>query len=397
MLQLKTTPFHSRTSQLMQANQWRRWSSHSVASAYEMTSDREYLAVRNSCAVFDVSPLCKYHVTGRQALEYLNKLVTRDVSKCAVGGLQYTPWCDSNGLVIDDGTIANLGNGLYRLTAAEPNFRWLQEVAQGFEVQIEDVSDQFGTLAVQGPKAQEVLCEVFGEEFRQLKFYRWGEYQFQDKPLVVSRTGYTGDLGYEVWIPVDQAVDFWDELMRVGKRYALQPSGIWALDTARIEAGLIMLDVDYTPITKSIVASQASSPFELGLGWAVNFNKGNFIGRRALLREKELGSKFSLVGLEIDHVELERLHESMGLPLQLPFVPWREIVPIFFEGKQVGYATCGGWSPTLKRYLALAQVEPFFAHEGHQMTIDLLVDRYRKSIPAVIRNLPFFNPERKRL
>lgn len=381
----------------MQANQWRRWSSHSVASAYEMTSDREYLAVRNACAIFDVSPLCKYHVQGPQAVDYLNRLVTRDVSKCNVGGLQYTPWCDSRGFVIDDGTIANLGNNLFRLTAAEPNYKWLIEQTRGFDVEVTDVSDDFGTLAVQGPRARDLLADVFGDEFRQLKFYRWGEYEFAGEKIVVSRTGYTGDLGYEIWVPAPLACQLWDAVVTAGRRHAAQPAGIWALDTARIEAGLIMLDVDYTPITKAVVEAQASSPFELGLGWAVNFNKGHFIGRRALVEEQQRGSKYHLVGLEIDHQALETCYESLGLPLSVPFTPWREIVPIFTPQKQVGYATCGGWSPTLKKYLALAQVEPLYAVNGHKLTIDLLVDRYRKSFEAVVRPLPFFNPERKRV
>ena len=396
MLQLKTTPFHSRTAQLMQANQWRRWSCYSVASAYEMTHDREYYAIRDACAVIDVSALCKYHIRGLDATAYLNRLVTRDVSKTSLGGLLYTPWCDSQGKVIDDGTIAHLGENFYRLTAAETNYRWLYDNAEGFEVSIEDVSDDYGTLAVQGPKSRDVLAELFGEEFRSLRFYRWMEVQFEGRPLVISRTGYTGDLGYEMWIPRDMAEAVWDAVMRVGKRYAIQAAGIWALDVARIEAGLIMLDVDYTPVTKAVVDAQSSSPYELGLEWALNFKKGNFVGRRALLEEKTRGSKFAFVGLVIDHVHLEQEHEAMGLPVCLPFTPWRSMIPIFAGTQQVGYATCGAWSPLLKRYLCLAQVEPNFAEAGQQLSIDLLVDRYRKSIPATVGQLPFFNPERKK-
>lgn len=396
MLQLKTTPFHSRTSALMQANQWRRWSGYSVASAYEMTHEHEYLAVRNSAVLIDVSALCKYHIRGKDACAYLNRLVTRDVTKCAPDGLLYTPWCDSHGKVIDDGTIAHLGENFYRLTAAESNYRWLQDNVSDFEVTVEDVSDDFGTLALQGPKARDILVESFGESLASLKFYKWAEVHFQGQPLVVSRTGYTGDLGYELWVPRDLASAVWDRLAEIGERYALTPAGIWALDVARIEAGLIMLDVDYTPVTKAVTDAQASSPYELGLDWALNFKKGNFVGRRALLAEKAAGSKYALVGLVIDHVYLEEQYEAMGLPVSYPFLPWREMLPIFSEGNQVGYATCGTWSPTLKKYLALAQVEPDFATPGQILTVDLLVDRYRKSTPATVSPLPFFNPERKK-
>lgn len=399
MLQLKTTPFHERTSALMQANQWRRWGGYSVASAYEMAHDREYLAVRNACAVFDVSALYKYDISGSEAGEYLNRLVTRDLSRLAVGDMAYTPWCDSHGKVVDDGTVVRLEDRRYRLTAADPNYHWLLENADGFDVEIRDVSEDFGTLALQGPCSRDVLAELFVNEadsLRALPFYGTCQVSHQGTSLMISRTGYTGDLGYEIWVPRQQANLLWDRLMEVGRRYAIQPAGIWALDVARIEAGLIMLDVDYLPSPKATIPAQASSPFEIGLGWAVHFKKGNFVGRKALLQEKERGSALTLVGLEIDHLALTAAYEELGLPVQFPFVPWREIVPLFRDQRQVGYATCGSWSPTLKAYVALAQVEPDSAEVDTVLTIDQMVDRYRRSLPARVRKLPFFNPPRKR-
>lgn len=392
MLRLKTTPFHARTAEIMQANQWRRWGGYSVASAYEMTHDREYLAMRNACALLDVSALYKYEVSGPDAHAFLDRLVTRNLSKMEVGGMAYTPWCDSRGKVVDDGTVARLSDQVFRLTAADPNFHWLHENTPGFDVKIRDVSEELGTLALQGPCSREVLCECFGEELRSLPFY--GIVQVGE--LQISRTGYSGDLGYEIWVPAVKAVSVWDKILEVGRRYAIQPAGIWALDVARIEAGLIMLDVDYTPSPKATTPSQASTPYELGLGWAVHLQKPNFVGKKALAREKVEGSAYNLVGLEIDHEGLAEQYEALGLPVQYPHVPWRDIVPLFHGDVQVGYATCGTWSPTLKKYLALAQVHPSQAAPDNQLKVDLLVDRYRKRFTATVKKLPFFNPPRKR-
>src|SRR5215813_39531 len=282
---LKKTPFHARTAALMQGDQWRRWAGYSVASAYEMTHDREYLAVRNACVLIDVSPLCKYQITGEDALRFLNRLVTRDVSKCAIGGMLYTPWCNSRGQVIDDGTIAHLGENSYRLTSAEPNLRWLEDNALGMQERIE-------ALALQGPRSRQLLMTLTDAPLADLKYYRFVDTMIADTPVMISRTGYSGDLGYELWLDADRAraERVWDALIAAGRSFALQPAGIWALDVARIEAGLIMLDVDYTPANKAMIDAQASTPLELGLQWAVSWNKGYFVGRTALLEARARGS-----------------------------------------------------------------------------------------------------------
>jgi aminomethyltransferase len=396
MLALKTTPFHARTSALMQGNQWRRWAGHTIASAYELTYDREHLAIRNACALIDVSPLFKYEIGGPDALAFLNRLVTRDLSKMAVGHMTYTPWCDSRGKVVDDGTIAKLAEGFYRLTAAESNLRWLHDNTPGFSVTIDDVSDRLGALSLQGPKSRALLESLTGADLSDVKYHRFTHIDLLGRPTMASRTGYTGDLGYEIWIEAERAEAVWDALLEAGRSYALQPTGMWAMDASRIEAGLIMLDVDYTPAPKALTEAQASSPFEIGLGWAVHFKKGSFVGRKALLEEKQRGSPLQLVGLEIDHVALEQAHAELGLTTAFPFVPWRAIVPIFRRGEQVGYATCGTWSPTLKKYIALAQVSPAAAEPASVLSIDLMVDRSRRSFDARVVGIPFFNPERKR-
>jgi aminomethyltransferase len=393
---LKQTPFHARTAALMQAAQWRRWAGYTVASAYEMTHDREYLALRNACGLIDVSPLCKYAISGADSLRFLNRLVTRDVSKCPIGGMLYTPWCDSRGKVIDDGTIAHLGENSYRLTSAEPNLRWLQDNAIGMDVRIEEVSEQIGALALQGPRSRELLMTLTDAPLAGLRYYRFVDATIAGAPVMISRTGYTGDLGFELWMSADAAERVWDAIVATGRAHALQPAGIWALDVARIEAGLIMLDVDYTPANKAMIDAQTSTPLELGLEWAVSWNKGAFVGRRALLAERERGAAATLVGLEIDHAEFERQHHALGLPVPYPFLAWRAVIPLYAGGGQVGYATSGAWSPTLKKYIALGHLRPQHAAPGSVVTIDLDIDRFRRPFEARVARLPFFNPARKK-
>ena len=395
---LKKTPFHSRTAALMQANQWRRWSGHTVASSYEMTHDREYLAIRNACVLIDVSPLCKYKIHGKDAMAYLNRLVTRDVSKCTVGGMLYTPWCDSRGKVIDDGTIARLGENEYRLTSAEPNLRWLEDNAIGYDVKIDEVTDDLGTLALQGPRSRDLLKSLTGEKegLDKLEFYRFLNTKIAGVPVMISRTGYTGDLGYEIWMAADKAEGLWDAFIETGKGFGMQPAGIWALDVARIEAGLIMCGIDYTPANHAMTDGQTSSALEIGFSWAISWKKGNFVGRKALKAEKQKGSSTLLVGLEIDHKEFERQHHALGLTAAYPFMAWREMIPLFANGEQVGYATSGVWSPTLKKYIALGHVRPSHAVQGNTVQIDLPVDRFRKRFDCKITGLPFFSPARKK-
>lgn len=367
-----------------------------MASAYDLTPDREYLAIRNACALIDVSPLFKYHVLGKDAQPFLNRLVTRDLAKMAVGHMAYTPWCSSRGKVIDDGTIAKLSDTDLRLTAAESNLRWLMDNTTGFDVKIRDVSDELCALSLQGPTSRALLMRLSGADLSDLKYHRHTFIDLAGASTMVSRTGYTGDLGYEIWIPRERALAVWDALVEEGRSYGLHPCGIWGMDVARIEAGLIMLDVDYTPAPKAFTDAQASSPFELGLGWAVSLGKGPFVGKKALLEEKARGSSLSLVGLTIDHVAWESAHSRLGLTTPYPFIPWRAVVPVFQGRDQVGYATCGTWSPLLKQYIALAQVSPKLASPGNTLSIDLMVDRTRQPFTATVAPIPFFAPERKR-
>jgi aminomethyltransferase len=393
---LKTTPFHPRTSPLVRAQTWRRWAGYQAASSYDPSPDREYAAIRNAAALIDISPLYKYAVAGPDAARLLDRMVTRDVKKCAIGQVIYTPWCDASGKVIDDGTISRLDEITFRLTSAEPNLRWLAMNAVGMNVEIKDVSDHIAALALQGPMSRRVLEQALPADPDLPGYFRLVQTSIRNIPVTVSRTGYTGDLGYEIWVDADLALPLWDALIEAGTPFGIVPCGIWAMDMARIEAGLLMLDVDYFSAHHAITEARKSSPYEINLGWAVKFDKGPFNGRRALRDEAVRGPAWAFVGIEVEWDSLEQLFRPHGLPTDLPRIPWRTSNPIYRGSEQVGYATTGCWSPLLKKYIALAHLRaPHFA-DGTRLSMGITVEHQRMSADALVRKLPFFDPDRKR-
>ncbi len=393
---LKTTPFHSRTAPLVRAQTWRRWAGYQMASSYEPTPELEYAAIRSSAALFDVSPLHKYLIAGRDAERLLDRMVTRDVTKCQVGQVLYTPWCDARGKVIDDGTVSRLAESTFRLTSAEPNLRWLSMNAVGLQVTIDDVSERTAALALQGPLSRTILEQLSPEDIAPLKYFRFTQTTVRGIPVTVSRTGYTGDLGFELWVDAEHAVPVWDALIAAGTPHGITPAGIWALDIARIEAGLLMLDVDYVSTHHALIEDQRSSPFEINLAWAVPEGKGPYNGRRALADERSRPAAWAFVGLAVDWDSLEAIHAERRLPPRLPNVAWRASQPVYRGGVQVGYATSGCWSPLLKKYLALAHVQAPHYEEGNRLDLEITVEHRRKRAAAVVTKLPFFNPPRKR-
>jgi aminomethyltransferase len=393
---LAETPFHARTSRLVRAQTWRRWAGHQVASAYDPHPDREYAAIRNAAALLDVSPLYKYRITGKDAARLLDRMVTRDVMKQQVGQVLYTPWCTAEGKVVDDGTISRLDEGTYRLTSAEPNVRWLRMNAAGMDVTIEDVSARTGALALQGPLSRTILEQLSPADFKTLKYFRLAHTTIRDIPVTVSRTGYTGDLGYEIWVDAPRAVGVWDALVEEGTKYGIVPAGIWALDIARIEAGLIMLDVDYFSAHHALIPDQKSTPYEINLGWTVSEKKGPFNGRRALREEKARGPAWNFVGLEVQWTSFEKLHLERGLAPHVPNIAWRASAPLHSGGKQVGYATSGTWSPLLKKYLVLGHVDSKHGAPETELELEMTVEHRRKRATAIVRKLPFFDPPRKK-
>jgi glycine cleavage system T protein (aminomethyltransferase) len=390
---LKTTPFHERTAALCASHSWRRWAGHIVASSYELGHEREYHAIRAAAALFDVSPLYKYRVRGPGAARLLDRIVTRHVAKMAVGQVIYTPWCNAAGKVIDDGTVARLDETAFRMTAADPGLRWLEDNALGLEVQVEDVSDALAALSLQGPMARAILEQLGLPE---LKYFRLASATLLGIPVSVSRTGYTGDLGYELWVSRNQALPLWDALIDVGEAYGLMPAGMLALDVARIEAGLMLIDVDYISARKALIDSQTSSPYELDLAWAVNLDKENFVGKDALAAEAARGPQWQFVGIEIDWNAFERLFLEVGLAPKVPSAAWRASMPVYAGAEQAGYATSGGWSPVLKKYIALAHLRSAWAAPGTELEMEITVEHRRKRAAARVVKKPFFDPERKR-
>jgi len=390
------TAFHERTLALCESLNYKEWSGYYTVSVYEMTHEHEYNAIRNSSALIDITPLFKYRLTGRDATKLVNRVITRDIHKVAVDQVIYCCWCDPQGKVIDDGTITRLGENDYRWTAADPSLRWFRQNALGLDVEIEDMSEKVAALALQGPTSGKLLHSVADADIAKLKYFRATHGKIAGVAVDISRTGYTGDLGYEIWVPWNNAVKVFDELMAKGKPFDIHAAGMVALDIARIEAGLILIEVDYNSSKRALIDEQKYSPGEIGLGKLVDLKKENFVGREALAQEaKRGGPARSLVGLEINWTDVEVLYEKIGMAPQVPSTASRVAVPVYRGGRQVGKATSTTWSPTLKRMIALASVSRESATVGSTLSMELTVEAARKTVSAKVVNLPFFNPPRK--
>jgi aminomethyltransferase len=391
------SPFDARTSPLNVRRQWRTWSGRFAASAYAPHIDIEVNAIRNAAALIDVSPLHTYHLDGPDATRLVDRVITRDASAVEPGRVIYTPWCDSEGRLIDDGTLHRLDDGGWRWTAAEGQLRWLHMNARELDVRIIDTTDDLAALALQGPLARDILESVAQAPLTALRYYRRRPLRIGRADVDVSRTGYTGDLGYELWVWREDAIGLWDVLMEAGAAFGLRPAGILAMDVARIEAGLIMAEVDYTSAWHAQTAAQSWSPVELGLGRLVDLDKAvPFVGRRALREESARGGPpRRLVGLVLDWDDLERLHARHGLPPTLPAQAWRGEIPVDAAGRQVGRATSGTWSALLKQNLALATVPASLAEVGTHLEMEWSVEGERGRVGATVAALPFFDPPRK--
>ncbi len=390
------TPFHPRTAALCESLAWKEWAGYHAVRSYDVYFEREYYAFRHSAGLLDVSPLYKYEVRGRDAARFLSWLTVRDVRKLAPGRVTYLCWCDGEGKVLDDGTITCWERGNYRLTSADPSWAWLSEQARGFAVEIEDVSASLAALALQGPHSRAILAAAVGKEVEDLKFFRAMRARIADVAVDVTRTGYTGDLGYEIWIPCDDALRVWDALVEKGAPHGMLPAGLDALDVTRVEAGFILGGVDYTSSRRALIEAQKSTPSEIGLGWCVELEREPFIGQAALRHEKSHGSRHAFVGLVLSWDDLHELYDSLGLAPALPSHAWRQSIPIYQGTVQVGYATSGTWSPTLKQKLALATVEATYATEGTTLSMEWTVEHQRKTVSATVARRPFFDPPRKR-
>ena len=378
---LLTTPFHSRVEAMCDVNDWGNWMGYTTPNAY-FDVELEYFAIRSTTGVFDLSPMNKYRITGPDAEAYLNRMVTRDVSKIRVNRVGYAVWCNDAGEVMDDGTIFRLGKDDFRLCSYQRADEWLEWCKLGFDVTISNETEDLAALAVQGPTSCTILSLLGLEDLNQLKPFGIAYYTFNEAPLMVSRTGFTGDLGYEVWIAPEHAEALWDRLFELGRDYLIKPIGSYALDIARIEAGFLQAHVDFVPAEEVVRPGRARSPLELGLEWLVDFKKPLFNGRSALLREKAKGSRYRFALLDVEGNK--PAHHSF----------------ILKGDQQVGTVTSAAWCPTAKSNLAYAQIEMPHGAVGDELVAEIYYQRElhwtRLLAPCKVIDAPLFNPKRRR-
>ena len=392
------TAFWPRQKELNTKEAWGDWAGYFAAAVYADFHDIEYNAVREAAAVIDITPLYKYVISGPDATRLLDRVMTRDVSKLQVNQVSYTPWCDEEGKVIDDGTLTRLTETSYRVTAADPCYRWFVLNATDLDVTIDDVSEGTAGLALQGRLTRPVLEAATDETWEDVRYFRRRLSSIAGVEVDVTRTGYTGDHGYELFMPAEGALRVWDRLFEVGEAYGIRAAGINALDVSRVEAGLILIEVEYTSARHAISEEQTYSPFEIGLGRFVAFGKASdFNGRRALLAEQAAGGPpRRLVGLELEWAGIEGMFAKHGLaPMISPFVQ-RDPVPVYRESRQIGRATSMVWSPTLKKMIAFGSVEAAFERLGTRLAVEYSVEGERGNVDAHVVKLPFLDLERKR-
>jgi aminomethyltransferase len=378
------SPFYQRLKAVDTVNEWHQWKGYTAANEL-YCADTEYFAIRNSTAVFDLTPMTKYRITGPDALAYLDRLVTRDMSKLAPGRVAYAAWCDDQGQVIDDGTIFHLREGEYRLCSQERHFGWLQSATIGFDVTVTHETDEVAALAVQGPTSFSVLEKLGFQGLDALKPFGLMHARFQGSDVMISRTGFTGDLGYEVWLDPASAEAFWDALFEAGRLHGIRAIGTNALEMARIEAGFIAVYKEFLPADETVRSGRSRSPFELGLGWLVDFTKPNFNGRRALAKEQRHGSNWQLVKLEIDGNKAA--HNAYIFPQASR------------NRTNIGFVTSAMWSPVCKKNIALASVRTPYGKPGDTLWVEIYYQREmhwsRKMAVATVVDKPFWFPARR--
>jgi len=392
------TAFFPREKDLNTKLAWGEWSGYFSAAVYADFHDIEYNAIREAAAVVDISPLYKYEVSGPDATRLLDRVMTRDISKLAVDRVYYSPWCDEEGKVMDDGTVARLSDDTYRITAADQCYRWFELNRTGLDAEIRDVSDATAALALQGRLSRDVLQEATGQDWTDVRYFGRRVTEIGGVRVDVTRTGYTGDRGYELWMPADGALTVWDRLFEVGQRYGIHACGIAAMDVARVEAALILVEVEYTSARHAVATEQQYSPFELGFDRLIDYKKASdFNGRRALLAEQAAGGPARrLVGIQLDWAGIEGMYAKHGLAPAISASVHRDPVPVYREGKQVGRATSLTWGPTIKKMVGFGSVDKAFEKVGTRLSAEWTVEGERGKVAATVVPMPFFDPERKR-
>lgn len=394
----RPTPLHERTRARCRSWSYKDWSGFIAPCSYYPHSEREYFALRHAVGVLDVSPLYKVDVRGPDAARALERVCTRHIGGLRVGRVAYTALCNARGQLMDEGNVARLAPEHFRLSSSEPWVAWIERHARGLRVELEDTREALAALAVQGPLARAALQPVVDFDLDRMRYFRVRRVELAGRTGWISRTGYTGDLGFELWCPAEDAPALWDALMRAGAGCGIDPVGLDALDVARIEAGYLLQGVDYISARHAQIPAHCSTPSEAGLGWTVALDKGPFVGRSALVAEQERGPRWALVGVELDWPALEALYERYKLPPHLAPCASRQAVPLYTPGsrrKQIGQLTSSTWSPTLKRYIGLAQLRVEHAAAGSELLVEHTVDYARELLPARTVARPFFDPPRK--
>ena len=395
----RVTPFHSRTGALCEGSRWEEWAGFLAATMYELDHINEYNAIRMGCGLLDVSPLFKYDVRGRDAQALLQRMVVRNLARSRPGRVFYTTWCDDEGKVMDDGAVFHVAENHFLMTSTIPNGYWLQDNAIGLDVEIEDVSESYVGVALQGPTSRDLLSRLTNANLDSLRYFHCTRAEVTGATALISRTGYTGDLGYEIFVEPQDAEKLWGSIMEIGEDHKLRPAGLVALDSARIEAGLLAINAEFISASQTLFEVQKISPLELGLGWMVKLDGDPFIGREALRREKQRGSRWATVGLQLDVTALEKFFAEYDMPLHLPARVWSEAVPCYADEAQtnhIGRGTSGTWSPLLKKYIVIARVKPRYAELGTRFFIEEMIEAKSHSTPATVVQMPFFDPPRKK-
>jgi aminomethyltransferase len=398
---IKTTPFHPRLAPLSETMLWKHWSGYAVAQNYQFSTLFEYFAIRNSVAVFDTSPLFKYRIKGADAEQFLAGVLTRDIRKCQSGQAQYTIWCDDAGYLLEDGVVLRLSEEEYLLTSAEPNLRYLSNLIGRQQVEISDISYEYGILAVQGPHSRTVLAQL-SKAAVDLPYFHVTQTKIGKKPVVLSRTGFTGDLGFELWIRAEDALVVWDALMAAGAGYNIIPIGLLALKLARIEAGLLLMDVDFSSSRYAWVAGQRETPLELGFDWMLRrLDKDDrpFIGRFAIEQEiVNKTSRWKTVGLMLDWQAYEQVYNEIGLIAPKESIPIEEAHSLYdAKHNYLGYATSLMYSSLLKRHIAIGKLPLHLSQPGDVAYLELMVLHRPKYVLAHVVKMPFYDPPRKKM
>lgn len=380
---LKHTHFYPRAKELNIRDAWSAWNGYKFADYY-YDAEYEYFCIRNQCATYDICPMQKYEISGKDAEAMLNRMVTRDLKKIGMHRVAYTVWCTEEGRIVDDGTIFRLADDRFMLTCGSPSIAWLKKATFGFnDVDVRDISDELAGLSLQGPTSCAALKKMGLTGIEEAKAFDIRLFPYHGETLMVSRTGFTGDLGYELWIKPDLALTLWDELYAAGADYGIQPYGETATNMARMEAGFIMPFMDFSESLKTVHFEHDHTPYELQLGWLVDLDKPHFNGREALIKEKRVGPKWTLARLDIEG-------------------NWPADGSIIYNTesckKTIGYVTSAMWSPAVKANIALAMIETRYLDGEIWAEIYKYKDLrpYRRMSICQLMKKPFWTPARAR-